>query len=278
VPESDRPYVEHLIVHDGSDSYAAALKKRHPHVAILRGEGRGPAAAAALGARRATGDFVFFLNSDDRLVRGSVGQLIASAMCEPDVQIWTGGTRVFRTDKRGHDVTVRVVDSLESTELSLANLMDDLPLLTARFCRRSVYEAVGGLDPDYAQSSDREFMIRVAFAGFKDRPLNVMVSELREHEGSLTINRRRNWVPPYLEEHIRIADCYLAKPCTSARTKAVFRNWRARETLRLLIYELSARQWRAAAGLAIEASARDASWWLRAATTVAAVRRRRRRR
>ena len=92
------------------------------------------------------------------------------------------------------------------TRLSLENVCDNIPLLSARFCHRSVFDEIGNFDPKFSESSDREFLLRAAMAGLREASLDVMVSELRLHEGSRTIHYRRDGVPPYLAEHIQIAD------------------------------------------------------------------------
>jgi hypothetical protein len=268
--------VEHIVVHDGREAFAAALQARHPSLKILKGPGRGPTPAIVQGFAAATGDFLIELNSDDRLTKDAFDALQKSAAAKPDIRLWTGGTRIFRTEANGREVALRTIRSPHVTSVTLANLFDDLPLVNARFIHRSVFAEIGNMDPRFPESCDREFMIRAAVAGVGDAPLGIIVSELREHAGSHTMHRSRGAIPPYLKEHLRVADMWLSRSDLSAANRRAFRNWRAREALRLLVYELRAGSWREAAQDFAAAVTLDPAWGLRIATTPSAWRRRRR--
>jgi hypothetical protein len=174
-------------------------------------------------------------------------------------------------------VTIREVRSPAATAATLPNLLDDLPLFTARFIHRSVYAELGNLDLQYPESSDREFLVRVAMAGVAEAPLGAMVSELRQHEESHTMHGARGRVPPYLREHLRLAEAWLDRGDIPPPAARLFRNWRAREYLRLIVFQLRARQWQSAMASIGEAWKADPLWGgLRATTTLAAWLRRRR--
>lgn len=276
VPRTTGEEIEHIIVHDGSQAFTEMLLARHPHLKILAGPGTGPTPALAHGIAAASGDFIFYLSSDDRLAAPALGALRQAAGTRPEIRIWTGGTRLFRTDRDGREITLRELVSPDVTAASLLNLLDDLPLWNARFIHRSVYAELGNLDLRFPESSDREFLVRAAMSGVAEAPLGVVVSELRQHEGSHTMHRARGTVPPYFAEHLRLADLWLAKSDLPAATARLFRNWRAREALRLIVYQLRAGQWRNALASVGKAHASDPLWGLHALTTLGAWRRRRR--
>jgi glycosyltransferase involved in cell wall biosynthesis len=277
VPRLSQGEVEHIVVHDGRRAFTDALLARHPHLRILAGPGTGPTPAIAMGIAAATGDFIVYLSSDDRFCAGAFDALDKAAQARPEARIWTGGTRIFRTTPDGKEVTVRELVSPAVTSASLANLLDDLPLFTARFIHRSVYAELGNLDEQFPESSDREFLVRAALAGAIEAPLGVVLSELRQHEGSHTMHRKAGIVPPYLVEHLRLADLWLDRLDRASGSARLFRNWRAREVLRLIFYQLRASRWLEVAKTIRDAAARDPLWPLRAATSVGAWRRRRRR-
>src|SRR5579872_5926629 len=209
VPRWTAGEVEHIVVHDLNAAGAAALSARHPHLKLLQGDGTGPTAAAAIGYAAASGDFVLHLNSDDHLVPDAFDRLLACASERPDIDIWTGGTRIFRLNAAGAEVTVRRIVSRAATALTLPNIFDDLPCMPARFIRRSVFDRIGTLDTHFPESSDREFLIRATVAGVSEAPLGAMVSELRQHGASRTMSPDRIAVPRYLDEHLRIAERWL---------------------------------------------------------------------
>jgi GT2 family glycosyltransferase len=223
----------------------------------------------------ASGDFILLLNSDDRLLPGSLEALAYLAAARPDIEVWTGGARIFEDSEAG-ERTVRIIDDRATTALTLANALDDLPLLTARFVRRAVYERLGLFDEGCPTSSDREFAIRIVLAGVKEAPLGVRVSDLRQHAGSTTIRNPGNQVPPYLAENITIARRYMAKSGIAGDVRTAFRDWHARESLRKLYYELRARRLRSAGDTLQAACAVDWKWPWHARTAIGAMQLRRR--
>ena len=275
--EREGPYdLEHIVVHDGDDAFTDALKRRYPAIKVVKGSRAGATAAAALGVETATGDFILFLHSDDRLGPGALARLAVDAAARPDVKIWTGGARIFRTLPDGGEATVRWIVDRDLTRLSLENICDVIPLLTARFCHRSVFTEIGNFDPRFSESSDREFLLRAVIAGVPEAWLDIMVSEMRMHEGSRTIHRRRDWIPPYLVEHAAIADMWCVRPDLDRRTRRFLWNWRARETLRLFVHQCRAGQWKRAAAGVLAAERMDPLWIFRIVTVLTIQRRRRR--
>lgn len=264
------PDIDHIVVHDGSHAFTDALQYRHPQLKILAGPGQGPTAAIAAAIAAATGEFIFFLSSDDRLAIHALSTLDQAARARPDVGIWTGGTRIFRTAQGHPETTIRELVSPRETAATLVNLLDGLTLYTARFIRRSVYTTFGNLDLRFPESSDREFLVRAALEGTVEAPLGVMVSELRQHAGSHTMHGVRNVVPPYLAEHLRLADLWLNRSDLPPSVVRSFRNWRAREALRTALYQLRAGQRQQAMRSLCVAVSGDPLWLLRATTVLAA--------
>lgn len=267
--------IEHLIVHDGDAAFAQSLAKGLPAIKVLEGEGAGATAAAIRGVEAVTGDFIIFLHSDDRLLHGALALFHAAAIARPEVKIWTGGARIFSVDEDGREALVRSVTRRELTELTLQNVCDGIPLLSARFCHRSVYGEIGNFDPRFSECSDREFLLRAVMAKVPEGALDGVVSELRQHEGSRTIHRRRGVVPPYLSEHIKIADMWLARPDLSRKTRRFLRNWRAREVTRLIFHCIINNEWNAAASTVCSVGRSDPYWIFRAVTLLMARERRR---
>jgi hypothetical protein len=81
---------------------------------------------------------------------------------------------------------------------------------------------------------------------------------------------RRDGVPPYFAEHVRIADMWLARPGLAAATRRFLRNWRAREQLRLIVHRRRTGGWVKALRLAMEAERLDPLWIFRVTSVIAA--------
>jgi glycosyltransferase involved in cell wall biosynthesis len=268
--------IEHIIVHDGPEATFQELAQRYPAIRIVRGRAAGATAAAAQGVEAATGDFILLLHSDDRLGKGALAALAAATQARPEIRIWSGSIRIFRMRATGEEVTVRQLNSRYDTRPSLANICDNVPMLTARFIHRSVYATLGNFDLDYPESSDREFMVRAVMASIPEAPLDACVSEMRMHDESRTVHGRTSAVPPYLTEHLRIADKWLQGRNSGDSERQFFRNWRARESLRLFIYQCRTGSWKKAWTLLCSCNKTDPLWCFRACSALPAIWRRNR--
>jgi glycosyltransferase involved in cell wall biosynthesis len=276
VPYHEHDDVEHVLVHDGSPSTRNRLSARYPRIRVLAGPGRGVTPAAAMGIAATTGDFILPLNSDDRLVAGALAGVARAARAHPGIEVWTGGLRIFRTEPDGRETILREIRDPASTQLTLPNALDDTPLLNARFVARSVYQRVGVWDPAWAACSDREFAVRMILAGITDTPLGLDVCEMRWHEHSKTMRSTAGTVPDYMRAHVALARRYFADERLDPVTRKRFRDWHARELLRVGVYQAQAGQVGAALESLAGGFAFDLLWPWRARTIVGAARRRNR--
>ncbi|QYG92015.1 glycosyltransferase [Iamia sp. SCSIO 61187] len=158
--------VEVVVVDDGSRDAAAvaAVVDRHPGVRLVRGEGRGPAAARNLGAQAATGDLVCFTDDDCRPVPGWVGALRRRA--EAGAEAVAGPTRNGRPRS-----PVATAAQIVTNHLTAATL--DREAGTVGFgptsnvaVRAAVHQRVP-FDEEYplAAGEDRDWCARLAAAG-----------------------------------------------------------------------------------------------------------------
>lgn len=276
VPSQKSDQIEHIVVHDGSQAFVSRLAGKYPWLRFVPGEGRGATAAVAVGTAAASGKFIIMLSSDDRLVSGAIKALETAVAARPEIEVWTGGTRIFAHRADGQERSVRIVDHPSMTALTLKNVLDDLPLMTARFVHRAVFERIGSLDVSFSACSDREFALRMALSSVREASLGVCVSELRIHEGSATLRKPGRFVPRYLDEHVEIAWRGITDRDVAFEARATLRYWHARETLRKAYYELRAGEITKLGITLRTAFGRDSIWPWRAISAVAAFRRRRR--
>lgn len=273
VPRREHKEIEHIVVHDGSPELLEVYSRRYPWLRVMRGPSSGATSAISCAIIQSSGDFIFLLNSDDRMVEGSIRAWVEAVRTQPEREIWTGGTRIFESDTGR---TVREIHSGPYTDLTLENILDDLPLMTARFIRRSTYERVGVPDDAYSTCSDRELAIRMSLTGIRDGRLGVVVSELRMHDGSYSIRNSKGSTPVYFREHLTIARKEMGNQNLSKKHRTMFREWHARETARKLYYEVKNFQVRVAADTVREAFLEDLLWPWRARSILRARRLRRR--
>ncbi|MFO1095508.1 MAG: glycosyltransferase family A protein [Planctomycetaceae bacterium] len=178
--------IEILIVDDGSTDdtprVAAALAAEHPNViSWLRIENSGPGPAREAGRVRARGEFLQYLDSDDRLLPGKFAAQVAALRRRPDCGIAYGTTRLIDEDGRVLLSPFKWTGE-ERSQLFPGLLVDRWWCTHTPLYRRSLSDALGPWS-DLRWSQDWEYDAR---AGARLTPLvrcNAEVSEHRQHDG-----------------------------------------------------------------------------------------------
>jgi GT2 family glycosyltransferase len=142
----------------------AAVVARHPAVRLVRGEGRGPAAARNLGARSATGAVLCFTDDDCRPVPGWAAAL--RRRIEEGAAAVAGPTRNARPASPVAAAAQAVTNHL--TESSLDTTAGTVAFgPTSNVAVRADVHAATPFDEDYplAAGEDRDWCARLAAAG-----------------------------------------------------------------------------------------------------------------
>lgn len=155
------PNLEVVVVDDGSrDATPAvvdALAERDPRVRALHQANAGPSAARNAGLERARGEYVAFLDADDRLLPHKLTDQIAALEADRSVDLVYGDVH-YVDASNGH-----VWDPLRGAPpvpfprlLAYRNwFAPPAPLL-----RRRLVDAVGGFDPAMRTSEDWDYWLR----------------------------------------------------------------------------------------------------------------------
>lgn len=189
-----------IVVDDASrDGTAEAVAEAFPEVRLLRNPRReGAAAAKNQGAARARGRYLWFLDSDTRVVlEGCLDRMIEALETRPDIGA-IGGEAILLRDgslqiraKRNLPNGETATEPVEEAGLDLVPC-DYLPTCNL-FMRRADFLSLGGFDPAYGiYVEDKELCCR-----------------LRER-GLLVVIDRRTWVLHTIALEGRRGDLYLS--------------------------------------------------------------------
>jgi glycosyltransferase involved in cell wall biosynthesis len=220
------PDFEHWIIDGGSTDGTLELLRNYSHLKILSEPDRGVYDALNKGLRLATGDVIALLNTDDvfplgtfnlcaELFRNSLGTMIVS-----------GGCQIFRRENDGRETELHRYEDPRRYKLSLKNIATGLPIVNARFFRRSVFDRIGYFNLDYPIASDRDFLIRAALAALPDAPVARILYRYRWHSDSLTMNAGTDSLLQGMRDGLRIIERLSADQSLTDEQRAILGQWR----------------------------------------------------
>lgn len=161
VLDQDHPEIEYLVVDGGStDGSVEIIEQYAPRLAWWSSEkDSGQAEAINKGMRRARGEIVAWLNSDDMYLPDAVAAA-AQAFAEHPQAVLVYG------DMRAVDEENRTTNLLRYRQLSLEDLLCfQIIGQPAVFMRRSAFEAAGGLNLSLHFMLDHQLWIKIARQG-----------------------------------------------------------------------------------------------------------------
>lgn len=193
---------EHLIQDAGSTDETHAVMREYPHLKCVIEKDAGMSDGINRGFRRATGDWLMWLNTDDYLLPGALAKVAAFAATHPQADILYGDTDFVAEDKRliqrrrEHDFNYNVLVYYGCYIQS-----------TATFFRRSLIEAGHLLDVNYHVCMDYEYYVRLARLGYRFEHLPEALAAFRWHETNTSATqgqRRRAERWQVKREHFRL--------------------------------------------------------------------------
>jgi len=173
------PDLEYIIMDGGStDGSVEIIRRYEPWLSHLHiGPDGGQAAAIAEGLRRATGEILAWLNSDDRYRPGALARVASFFTAHRRLAFGNGDVNQIDADG---DLVQRIW-AIRPTRFLTANLGVRCWPQQGCFWRRWAYEQVGGIDEDLQFCMDRDLFIRLAGMGPSSRIPGPPLADFRMH-------------------------------------------------------------------------------------------------
>lgn len=178
------PSVEIIVVDDGSMIPAESLLEQGAGITIVRTENRGVSAARNLGFRKSSGEFLIFLDSDDRLMPGAIDAHLRALEDHPGAGLSFGPTKIIDHDgleiRPAHICRPRKQYFLPLLESNLIGSPG------AVMMRRESFVAAGMFNESFSMGEDYDLYLRIA----RQRPLvrhTFCTLEYREHGSNTSL-------------------------------------------------------------------------------------------
>jgi glycosyltransferase involved in cell wall biosynthesis len=193
--------IEYLIVDGGStDGSVDIIKKYRSDLAWWVSEpDEGQASAINKGMSMANGEIVAWLNSDDFYLPGAVDQAVEAFQENPDVGMIFGNAVTI--DSQGCPIKELVFPDWQLEDLLAFRIICQ----PAVFMLRTLYEQVGGLDPNYHFMLDHHLWIRIA-SKMPIKHSTALWAAARHHPGAKNVSQATSFGRESLEILEWIAD------------------------------------------------------------------------
>ena len=172
------PHVEILVIDDGSPDNTTEIAARYPGVRCVRQPNRGVSEARNLGIRSSNGNFIIFLDADDRLRPDAIEIGLNCFSRHPEVAFVSGRLRFISAD--GHTLYERQGHTVERDHYAAMLRRNYISAPCGAMCRRDVFESVDGFNPSLSVCADYDFYLRV-LRQFPAWSHDLEVAEYRRH-------------------------------------------------------------------------------------------------
>ncbi len=192
---AQRDQIHEYFVYDGgsTDDSVAIIQRYAPQIDYwTSGKDQGQADAIARGFARATGDYLVWLNSDDLYLPGALGRIRAALDEHPEWDLVSGNHVRIDGDSR-----ILSAHRFGGESRAAARWGVFHPCQPTVFFRRSLYEKVGGLNPELHMVLDTELFFRMLEAGAVWGHVAAPIAAFRLHELSKTMDRSDKYAAEY---------------------------------------------------------------------------------
>lgn len=236
------------------------LLRKHSHLKWISEPDTGMYAALNKGLKRASGDLICILNSDDTIPLGAFACARKAWADVPALDMLSGPVEMVSLSGKG-ERQVTIIDAPQFLTLREQDIGPGITLTNGRYLTRRLVERVGLFDERYKMVSDRDYLLRVLLT----KPDNVCVSQplysYGVHDGSLTFSGA-SAVERLAKESLIAAQNGLAEASSGAE-RAAYARWHAWALFYWAgLHGLHGRFWQLATSI-LDGSRRDPYWMLR---------------
>ena len=175
--------IEILVVDGRSTDATADIARSYQGVRYILQEALGISNAYNLGIECSGGDFIAFLSHDDLWTPNKLSIQVGTMRSRPEIQYTVAKARFFlepgcqcppgfRAELIGQERTAWIMETLVA--------------------RRSVFDAVGGLDPAYKTAEDVDWFARAKDAGIPMAEIDQVLLHKRVHDENVSVNAPDN--------------------------------------------------------------------------------------
>ncbi len=181
----DHDDIEHLVMDGGSTDNTREILARYPHLKSVSEKDRGQSDAINKGFRKATGEIVACLNSDDWYEPNVLGAVAWHFAKHPECMVLYGD--ITFVDKEGKKLYSYTGDTINYRSLTEC---PDIVREPSFFWRKKLVEEQGGVDESLHLVMDFDFFLRAA-RKYQFHYLPMTISCYRYYDENKSVSMRR---------------------------------------------------------------------------------------
>ena len=173
---------EHIIIDGISTDSSLKILKNYSHLKIICEKDNGMYDAINKGLSISKGDFISYLNSDDRYPEGALSRVLYEFNNDKNLDYVYGDCRLI--DHLENELYVYRVPPLFN---SLLTKITVIPWAQPSvFYKRKVFDDIGNFDINYLLASDYHFMKRILLSKLNGHKVNKVLSHFMKRDEALS--------------------------------------------------------------------------------------------
>ena len=200
VRNQDYPNIEHIIIDGGSvDATVNILKKYEKDIKWVSEPDNGQTHAINKGLRKASGEVLAWLNSDDLYLPDAISTVVNYYKKYPEYDFFFGDLQVISPE--GKKLLITKECGFDKGIMFFGGNPFGQP---STFFSKRMVERIGYLDESLNWSMDYEYWLRAAHKGIQFKQIKEVLSKFRYHQTSKTISSHS----AIMKEHLEVLNRY----------------------------------------------------------------------